>query len=74
MLGDEGSGIILHPLALILDCFLVPLSLGSWFTAYWVAHTAVKTILDEEDNRRTPPYSTKMAKETMLEHFQIKDR
>lgn len=48
-----------------------------WFyiiKAFWVAHTAVKIILDEEDNRRASPYDTKVAKAAMLEHFEIKDR
>ena len=45
-----------------------------FFKAFWVAHTAVKIILDEEDNRRAPPYDTKVAKAAMLEHFEIKDR
>lgn len=39
-----------------------------------MAHTAVKIILDEEDNRRAPPYDTKVAKAAMLEHFEISDR
>lgn len=48
--------------------------LGDEGSAFWVAHTAVKIILDEEDNRRTPPYDTKVAKAAMLEHFEISDR
>ena len=43
-------------------------------SAFWVAHTAIKMVVDEEDNRRSPPHPTDVVKSVLLNHFQIKDR
>jgi hypothetical protein len=42
--------------------------------AWWISDVAIKIVMDEEDNRRTPPHNTSFVKREILEHFQIKDR
>lgn len=44
------------------------------FSAWWISDMAIKIVMDEEDNRRTPPHNTDFVKREIFKHFQIKDR
>ena len=39
-----------------------------------MSDTAIKIVIDEEDNRRCPPHDTKFVKQQILQHFQIKNK
>lgn len=72
--GTGSNSLLLNPDGSTARCGGWGYLLGDEGSAWWISQMAIKIFMDEEDNRVAPPHDTKLVKEAILSHFNIKDR
>ncbi|XP_037072055.1 LOW QUALITY PROTEIN: N-acetyl-D-glucosamine kinase-like [Pollicipes pollicipes] len=72
--GTGSNSLLLNPDGGVHRCGGWSYMLGDEASAWWIACRAVKWVFDEDDNLRTPPHSTVVARRCIKQYFNITDR
>jgi len=72
--GTGSNSFLLNPDGSVGRCGGWSYMLGDEGSGWWISHYAIKTMMDEEDNRRLSPHDITTVKKLILEYFQINDR
>lgn len=72
--GTGSNSLLVNPDGEVVRCGGWGYMIGDEGSAWWIANRAVKYIFDEDDNMAAPPYSTRVMRECIYQHFNVEDR
>nr|UEK51483.1 GluNk-like protein [Parasacculina yatsui] len=72
--GTGSNSLLVNPDGSVVRCGGWGYMIGDEGSGWWIANRAVKYMFDEEDNMVTPPYSTKVLRQCIYQHFDVNDR